>query len=381
MKLRTTIVFFLLFVGYTEMISQPCPPGGNLTFTTQSQIDIFPHLFPDCTEIEVSVKIEGSDIYNLNGLSKITSIGGDFRIQFTENLVDLTGLNNLSYIGHTLEILDNDSLISISALNNLTEVGDFVKIIDNPLLMSLTGLENITTEWLDISNNDNLTDLTGLNSMDMMGWLIIGGNDGLLSLVGLEQLSDVHYITIEYNQSLQSLVGLNSLKEVRSLHILSNSSIFNLGGMDSLPLIESLIIEENAVLQTLSGVDSVQVINDLIICYNPQLSICDVQSICNYLANPGWTTIITSNNVGCNSVQEVENACTVGISEQQSASHLSAYPNPFTTSTTIEYELTEPSHVQLTIYNAIGEKVYTTEDRIIPQGNHTVTPSSLLSTA
>ncbi len=49
------------------------------------------------------------------------------------------------------------------------------------------------------------------------------------------------------------------------------------------------------------------------------------------------------------------------------------YPNPFTTSTTIEYELTEPSHVQLTIYNAIGEVVYQVEDRRIPQGKHSFT--------
>ena len=47
------------------------------------------------------------------------------------------------------------------------------------------------------------------------------------------------------------------------------------------------------------------------------------------------------------------------------------YPNPFTTSTTIEYELTEPSHVQLSIYNAIGETIYVAEEGILPQGKHT----------
>ena len=48
------------------------------------------------------------------------------------------------------------------------------------------------------------------------------------------------------------------------------------------------------------------------------------------------------------------------------------YPNPFTSSTTIEYELTEPSHVHLTIYNAIGELVYQIED-YLELGIHTVT--------
>lgn len=60
----------------------------------------------------------------------------------------------------------------------------------------------------------------------------------------------------------------------------------------------------------------------------------------------------------------------VGI-EEHNKQTLSAYPNPFTTSTTMEYELTEPSHIQLTIYNAIGEEVYRAEDRLMPEGKHT----------
>ena len=50
---------------------------------------------------------------------------------------------------------------------------------------------------------------------------------------------------------------------------------------------------------------------------------------------------------------------------------ITIYPNPFTTSTTIEYELTEPSQVQLTIYNAIGETIHVATEGIKPQGKHT----------
>ena len=52
---------------------------------------------------------------------------------------------------------------------------------------------------------------------------------------------------------------------------------------------------------------------------------------------------------------------------------IKAYPNPFTTSTTIEYELKDISNIQFTIYNVIGEVVYATEDRLMPQGSHAVT--------
>jgi hypothetical protein len=351
--------------------TQPCPPY-NLTFTTQSSIDNFQTVFPDCTEIEFSVKIEGTDINNLNGLSKITSIGGDLRILYTENLVGLTGLENLSFVGHMLEIHGNDSLSSIAALNNLSAVEDFVKIIDNPQLVSLTGLEGISTEWLDIVNNDNLTDLTGLSSMDEVGWFTISENDGLLSLEGLEQLSDVHYLTIEYNQSLQSLIGLNKLSEARALWIRSNSSLSDLSGLDSLPIVQSLIIEENDILQTLNGLASIQILQDLVLLDNPQLSVCNVQSICAYLLNPYGYLDISNNSNGCNSVQEVEDACIASISEQPLSTIASSYPNPFTIATTIEYELKKVSSVQFTVYNVIGEVIFESKESVLQPGPHQI---------
>ncbi len=65
------------------------------------------------------------------------------------------------------------------------------------------------------------------------------------------------------------------------------------------------------------------------------------------------------------------NTFTTKISDiVQETSIIKSYPNPFTTSTTIEYELTELSRVQLTIYNAIGDEVYKAEDRMMPQGKH-----------
>jgi len=69
----------------------------------------------------------------------------------------------------------------------------------------------------------------------------------------------------------------------------------------------------------------------------------------------------------------------VSIMEVNQTENLSSHPNPFTTSTTIKYELKEISNIQFTIYNVIGEVVYATEDRLMPQGSHTVTwsPSHL----
>jgi len=55
--------------------SQPCLPQG-ITFNTQEQINNFQSNFPNCTEIEGDMIIEGNDITNLDGLNVLTAVGG-----------------------------------------------------------------------------------------------------------------------------------------------------------------------------------------------------------------------------------------------------------------------------------------------------------------
>jgi hypothetical protein len=49
------------------------------------------------------------------------------------------------------------------------------------------------------------------------------------------------------------------------------------------------------------------------------------------------------------------------------------YPNPFNPSTEISFDLPAASHVELTIYNVLGQRVETLVDREMEAGSHTVT--------
>ncbi|GEM_PF-2756557 len=49
------------------------------------------------------------------------------------------------------------------------------------------------------------------------------------------------------------------------------------------------------------------------------------------------------------------------------------YPNPFNPTTTLRFSLPRASHVQLTVYNSIGQKVSTLIRRMMPAGNHSTT--------
>jgi hypothetical protein len=98
------------------------------------------------------------------------------------------------------------------------------------------------------------------------------------------------------------------------------------------------------------------------------LATCEVQSICNYLASPNGTITILDNATGCNSQEEVEEACAiVAINEVSIEDNITTSPNPFTTSTTLSYELQQPEKVLLTIYNHLGQNVYQTQENQ-PQG-------------
>lgn len=88
------------------------------------------------------------------------------------------------------------------------------------------------------------------------------------------------------------------------------------------------------------------------------MSECAVQSICDYLISPGGSIEISNNASGCNSKDEVEEACeTLSVGEVSLAGNITTLPNPFTTSTTIEYNLQQPATVLITIYNHLGEQI------------------------
>ncbi len=176
--------------------SQPCLPEG-ITFTTQAQIDCFQVNYPGCTEIEGNVTISGSDITNLNGLSVVTSIGGDLYIYYNDALTSLTGLNN----------------INGSSISNLT-------------------------------------------------------------------------------------ISLNFL-----------------------------------------------------------LSSCAVQSICDYLAAPNGTIEIHDNAIGCNSQEEVEAACGIGVDNIISDNGMSVYPNPSSDQIVFKFDLIKPSKVKIEVLNNMGQIV------------------------
>lgn len=449
--MKQLLIIFIGVLLYTDNFSQSCLPEG-IAFTSQAQIDSFQINYPNCTEIEGDVLIDdnvNTNIYNLNGLGVLNSIGGSLTIEYNSHLKDLTGLAGIGSIGGDLRLSQNHSVVNLIGFESLISVGGTVNISIMYDLMNLTGLNNLTSigEHLYIQQNDLLTSLIGLDALTSVGgdvflWFnrslinltgledlnSIGGslgiyrNDDLINLSGLEGLSyipgnleignDIYYgnfslislsglqgltsiggnLLIARNYDLLSLTGLEGLTTIGGdFGFWSNQSLPNFIGLDALSSIGGdllignftlgwgggqslidfmglegltsiggdLVILANNSLRSLSGLENIEAgsISNLSILVNPNLSSCDIQSICDYLVAPNGLIWIEQNATGCNSQEEVEAACEVSLDETYfNKNQVSIYPNPSYSSITIENYSPDINSL-LSVFNINGQKL------------------------
>jgi hypothetical protein len=343
-------------------------PDG-ITFSTQTQIDSFQINYPNCTEIEGHVSIQGDNITDLNGLNNLVSIAGYLVISYNNNLNNLDGLNNLTSIGGGIIINTNHSLTNISALSNVafSDTGEYlggqcVEIHGNDALINLEGLNSIDTinQHLSIDFNASLTSLSGLQNLKYInGYFLLDQNDALVSLEGLNNLNRINYIFfITRNDALTNLEGLTNLTTLlRDFNISSNDSLLSLSGLNRLTSVSAIEIGGNPMLTDINALTNVDtaLLEKLTIRNNTSLMECDIESICSYLMLPSSDVEINNNATGCNSEEEVMAACTEGVSEINPKPVFTIYPNPATKNLFISSNNELVNAV--TIYNQLGQKV------------------------
>jgi hypothetical protein len=357
------------------------------------------------TSVGGDFSIWGEALNSLHGLSNLTSVGGNFGIS-GGTFTDLNELINLTSIGG-LDIGPCDSLTSLTGLENITTVDGNVSIdgcmfwwgAGNPYLTSLSGLNNLTSIGgnLEISGNAALVDLSGLEKLTSVRGDVIIGMDGdggticdnpsLNSFIGLNQLDSVGgSFSIHYNDTLSTLSGLEKLSVIgEDLRIVDNPTLNSLMGLKSLKsvggelLIGSWHLNDyaNSTLVSLDGLENIDPhsISDLRITFNTALAECDILSICNYLVSPNGTVEIHDNAPGCNSQEEVAEACAIGVAESSAFSLQSSVtlcPNPISGVSSFRFQVSSIGHVTLKIYDLHGREVATVVDQQLPAGEHVV---------
>jgi len=331
--MKKLIVLFILTLLLENIFAQGCLPDG-IVFTSQQQIDNFQTNYPGCTVIQGDVRIQGSDITNLNGLNVLTSIQGGMFIIFNDLLISLSGLDNLTSVGGGVTIDYNNPITSLSGLENLTSIGGWLGIHYNMNLTSLTGLENLTSlnGGLSVEYNEKLTSLLSLQSIESSSIfdLIIVNNPLLLRC---DALSICNYLA---NQGASTTIysnatGCNTREEIEmacdnstyclpegilfttqsqvdSFQInhpncsgvegdvkIYSSDISDLNGLSVLTSIgRDLIIMDNGNLSSLSGLQNVHSVGrDLIISNNSLVTLAGL----NRLEQIGRNFLIENNSM------------------------------------------------------------------------------------
>lgn len=180
--LSCSMIIALLGAPYL-VFAQTCT--GDVTLTTPAEVDAF-----DCSVVTGDLTVSGAEITNLDGLSSLTSVGGNLSIANNSSLTDLSGLSSLAAIGGTLHVQGNDVLTQLDGLSELASVGGSVLILRNTALGQLHGLSSLASigGTLRIWSNFALTNVDGLSSLTSAGSLDVTLNFTLTRCCGLYPL-------------------------------------------------------------------------------------------------------------------------------------------------------------------------------------------------
>lgn len=344
MKKITTVAALVLFAALSGLLAQ-CPVG-NVNLFTQGDVDVFVAAFPNCQSLDGNLSLgkmsSDSDIHDLSGFEQLTGITGSLTLLGMPHLSSLNGLQNLQTIGGDLSVIQNPELASLNGLSGLKEISGSFFLSYQEELTSLQGLNQLETigQNMVLNFSPSLADLTGMQSLKTIGGsLILDNNDLLLSFGGMNNLETIgEDLIIRNNGALNRMDGLGKLATIgRDLHIgweypdgfAGNPSLTNLDGLASLSSIGAKIS----------------------IVGNQNLSECAIDGICDFLS-AGRPVVIKANASGCDSKEEVMQACGLTSTEETIRQYLRISPNP----TTGQITLDSPYPIQtVRIFDATGQ--------------------------
>jgi len=299
-----------------------------------------------------SLQIYGNTLLNdLSGLSSITTIGGNLAFEYNYQLTSLDGLESLNSINGHLDIGFHPLLADLSALSGVQSINGQLIVKNCNSLTSLVGLENIDYNSIERLEIQNCYFLSKCDVAAVCDFLTLGTNDYQISSNGTgctsaDQIESfcngcpsngmyfysqnqidsfpinfpgcvqiIGNVTIDdaVQGDIQNLDGLTQLEKITGqLNIQNNNALVNITGLQHLGDIEGMLnINNNASLTSLVGLDNLitNSISELLIQNCPNLSVCNITSVCTYLSNAPFPSTISGNAPGCESRGQILTYC------------------------------------------------------------------------
>ncbi|MFK7924852.1 MAG: T9SS type A sorting domain-containing protein [Bacteroidia bacterium] len=295
---------------------------------------------------------------DLSGLGSLQDIGESLLVKSNKNLRDFSGIGALDSLGGSLDIADNPELIDFTGLESLRQIDEFLMLIENPKLFNMQGLNGLASigRRLALLNSHSIQSFSGLDNLTQIGdGLLIWRNQQLKNCLGLEALEEIggYGLSISNNENLNQLSGFTSLREINFLTIETCPQLIDLQGFESLIRINGglqiqnnqnlesfrgleyllsgslnnfLAITQNPTLSDISSLERIIQTDTISIQYNPSLSQCEIQTVCNQLEKMPDAVAISNNLAGCNTQAEVLLACAQKPDPVQFEFRL--FPNP-----------------------------------------------------
>ncbi|MBX2827466.1 MAG: hypothetical protein KTR22_04855, partial [Flavobacteriaceae bacterium] len=253
---------------------------GSLSLNSQEDID---NLIIET--VGRTLSIGGSDITNLDGLSRLRTIG-DLFIGSAPNLTSLEGIEHIRFGASQGEItIRNSSLTDISAITELSKNASSLKLIENSSLTNLPNLDlpenalvliddmplndvsflqNVTDlRYFRIANCPSLTSLNGLQNLQSISTELSFTESGIIDLSELSNLSGtLERLDIKFMDDLIGINGLNGISFIDTIEIRECPSLQNVDGFSGLNTIDTVTIKDCDNLLNVDGFENVTNLGD-----------------------------------------------------------------------------------------------------------------------
>ncbi|MCK5766010.1 MAG: T9SS type A sorting domain-containing protein [Bacteroidales bacterium] len=332
---------------------------------------------------------------SFTGLDNLLEIGGSLCVCLNDSLVNFEGLGSLRRIGYAFFCARNYYLLNFVGLEALDSLGDYLFVGGNYSLQDFSGLEGLSRingslcvgghcnngAGMAIEGNGQAT-YEGLHNIEYVGGDLRICNSDREHIIGLEKISYVEgKLFIDLNDNLVNLTGLDSLQYIgNGIEIGFNNFLGMPNGNHSLNDITALMgitsvgggtihIEDNPMLPSLSGLDSIDSMSigslEIHTQNNPEINgrliWCSVRSICEYLELPGSEAVFGGNALdpGCNNINEVEENCEyIGINNSEPELAVDIFPNPADDKLFIKIDGEPINYNEIQILNSEGRIVF-----------------------
>jgi len=296
-----------------------------------------------------------------------------FRLTHVDGISNFEGMENVTRINGKIDISET-SITSTDGLDNLKSISS-VQFVQCPLLTNINSFSDVERiRDLRLSNLPQFTDFELFNGMELPSSLQFNELPHLSSFPSFTQTPTVDMFSIARchsltNLKMDSLVNITDRLSIFGNENLESASFINVIQAENLSFVANEVITDiqmpnintvgfkfnllsNDNLTHIDNINHTMLAHTMAIERNQNLEDCNIELICNnYQAG---SNLSVEDNLGCQTLEEIIDACSVSVSDLEDQFPFKVYPNPVSDILNLEGNY-DPKSIKM--YNSIGQEI------------------------